>query len=171
MLKNDDPVVTKTYWIPSADSFGGYAWIVIDSQGRFTTISDYGNYGYWWSNWGPADVDFRDFIRESLCPDVNYTAKKLGQDRGKIFLVEETKKSLRKAIIEHVPKHQRAEELALLSAVDSEVALSHWHSQTKLEDPGDHYCYDFCPQVYAFCEKVMPRFKAILDEERKTFTR
>lgn len=47
--KDDRPIITWTYWLPS-EKGEGYAWIVMDSVGRFSTISDYGNYGYWWSD-------------------------------------------------------------------------------------------------------------------------
>jgi hypothetical protein len=165
---DDSPVKTFTYWIPNEGPNKSYAWIVLDSHGRFATISDYGNYGYWWVNWG--DGDFRDFVRKNLCGDGDYLVGKLGMDKGKRLRLEETKKALRAAVLEYISRAEQAEELALLGVVSNEHDLHKWCEQTVLEAPYEHFQTDFDPQVYAFAKAIMPRLKLLLDAERMAET-
>lgn len=164
MTEPATPITTWTYWLPSMKS-EGYAWIVMDSAGRFTTISDYGNYGYWWSNWG--DGDFRDFVRLHLCQDAHYLVRKLGADRGQVFKVSDTQKAIYERIdASAFDDEQKEYERDLVRNIDNEFTYTLWYNQTRLDDLTDIARYDYHPQLYAFIEKVIPRLKAVLDAER-----
>lgn len=63
------------YKFASTGSGEGWAHIMIREDGFFATVSDYGNYAYWWTSTGKSDI--REFF---LRADVewDYFAGKLG---------------------------------------------------------------------------------------------
>lgn len=163
---------TWVYWLPNENG-QGYAWIVMDSQGRFTTLSDWGNYAYWWSSFG--ERDFRDFVRDLCNKDLekygDYLVGKFGMDKGKICHYDQTRIRIRNAVCERrrtggFTKEEARDEWDLAASVYGERDVHVWYDKTELEDAGELVCYDFSYQVHQFVSKVMPRLKAILDAER-----
>jgi hypothetical protein len=81
------PVVVWRYTVPAEPwrrlardpehRYSGLGYFLIDSSGMFTCVTDYGNYAYKWSDWGPRD--FRSFLC-GLSSD--YLCGKLDSTRG-----------------------------------------------------------------------------------------
>lgn len=154
----------------------GWAIIVIDTAiGYFSTVSDFGNYSYVWTHPG---CEFRKF----LCGlEVDYLRGKLlmGRNETKHLDGREVEKAIKEAIEERwesMRERGRAnadswkeDELAGLAgrggAGMDDDDFSAWQSETSLEEPWEFASYLPDPQCTAFCEKVMPRLKKLLEEE------
>jgi len=155
----------------------GWAIIVIDtSNGYFSTVSDYGNYSYIWSSPG---CEFRKF----LCGlGVDYLRSKLlhgHADKLRVFNEDETEAAIKQAIKERLESMAEARrspikmaewnerEQAVLEKYSSmsESNFDAWQSETTLDEPWEFAVWEPDPQCTAFCEKVWPRFKKLLEEE------
>jgi len=154
------------------EGHSGWAIILIDTDiGFFSTVSDYGNYAYLWSAPG---TEFRRFLLE-VEPD--YLLSKLlhgRADRLKIFDGDATKKEILKYIEENEQlgareknrqKYEREKELLEERSFDHQSDFEAWQSETLLDEPWEFGCWVPDPQCTAFCEKVMPRFQKLLQEE------
>lgn len=169
-MSKEKPAHVWTYWLPS-EKGEGYAWIVLDSEGRFMTISDWGNYAYWWSPNSTDTSDFRHWVRDHLCgPYFDYLVGKLGMDRGRVLKVEESVKRIKDEVCKTrrtggLTKEEARDEWDLIDGAHDEGALYNWHTETKLQDAFELPVHDYPTQLYCFAEKVMPRLKALLDAE------
>lgn len=158
----------RFYRIPSdPKTREGYAFIFIETElGLFSTISDWGNYGYIWNAPGK---EFREFL---LDLKTDYLRSKLLQDQGhqtQVFDAEAT----RKAILEAIDKSafsevERQEEK---EALDNRVPMEEddygaWQTETRLSEPWSLGVWSHNLQCTAFCEKVfMTKFKELLRAE------
>ncbi|MBA2708697.1 MAG: hypothetical protein H0U59_12905 [Gemmatimonadaceae bacterium] len=155
---------TWTYWLPPVNG-EGCAWIVIDSVGRFTTISDWGNYGYWWS---PAKgSDFRKFL---LRIDESYTVGKLGMQRGRVLHMTQTRHDIKAAICgrrreKTLTKERAAIEWDLVRELRDAHELHDWYNETELDGAGELPHYDYDQQVCMFVKHVMPRLRDAIRAE------
>jgi|ERR1700722_4288153 len=158
----------KLYNIPNTrETAEGWAIIVIDTElGLFTTVSDWGNYGYLWSSPGK---EFRAFL---LGLNLDYVRSKLltsiGVRSQHVFDGAATKKAIREAVEEKGPGWEWYEwEIALLqSSMSEEGDYDAWQSETHLEEPWGFGVFVSNHQVTAFCENVfMTRFKDLLRAE------
>jgi hypothetical protein len=70
-------VTTWRYYLPNDEMLEGWAIVFLDSIGCFSTVSDWGNYGYRWDSPGSTGgTDFRqwliergdDYLLSKLCP-------------------------------------------------------------------------------------------------------
>ena len=165
----------KKYYIPSdRKSHEGYAYIVIDTDtGFFATVSDYGNYAYLWTHPG---CEFRKFLI-GLEPDYLHGKLMHGRPDHQVFNGEATKA----AIIEGIEQWNNSskedndgtdqpdykDELALIKDADFDSirGFDDWCNLTTLDDTWEYQKMTPEPQCRAFCEKVMPRFKKLLEEE------
>lgn len=139
----------------------GWAVVVLGSDGFFSTVSDWGNYAYWWSHHG--EPDFRLFIH-NLMRDPHYAATKLGGKHSRVYDGPETVKAIKQCIIERRMQEQLTAEEAREeweridgNIEDDEAWFGIWWSETKLEDAHElrRTCTD--RQLLAFCERVLPR--------------
>jgi hypothetical protein len=81
------PIKLWRYHLPNING-EGWAIIVIGSDGFFSAVSDYGNYGYFWSHHGCADIrEFFlraavewDYFRRKLSPEEDYDSEKTYQN-------------------------------------------------------------------------------------------
>lgn len=159
------PIRVWTYWLPSING-EGYAWIILDSRGRFSTISDWGNYGYWWSCTG--EPDFRDFVRNGLCKYTDSLVGKFGQGSNDTLYVTETVESLSKAVREHYadkPETQ-AEQLEEVAGIGDDYSLHEFLISCEIPDVWEHVRRGPSPQLLAFAKHTLPRLKEILDAQR-----
>ena len=173
----------KKYYIPrDRKSYEGYAYIVIDTDtGFFATVSDYGNYAYRWTHTG---VEFRKFLI-GLEPDYLHGKLMHGRPNHEVFDGDKTYAAVKDAI-EQLKSEEGVHEAIRDERVRGEVKglyeaekelLEEWKTFNDRDDfeqwadrsdLGDVWEYAKTvpePQCRAFCEKVMPRLKKLLEEE------
>ncbi len=143
----------------------GWAVVVMCSDGYFSTVSDYGNYAFWWTH--HARDDFRKFI---LSADDDYVRRKL--DPEKHYDGNTTLWIVKSAIIRlrregEWTRDQAREEWDLLDEYDLYEAegFSRWYEATKIPDA--HECYHQSPsaQIMGFVEHTLPRLKQLIRAE------
>jgi hypothetical protein len=164
----------RDYSIPSERSGEGWALIVVNTDnGFFATVSDWGNYAYIWSSPG---CEFRKFLMglnpDYLCSKLMHGRKDAREyDSDAIRLevmkeLDERAKSYRERNRKFWPRYaeekRNAEER--LSG-DNVHDFEAWCSETVLDEPWRYHLTRFNQQCMAFCTKVWPRFKKLLEEE------
>lgn len=157
------PVTVERYYVPSTN-LEGWAVIFIDSEGFFSTVSDYGNYGYRWSNPGMPFIQFLQSL------DEDYVCKKLAGE-GREYDDETTHKRALEAIRECVDsdnftEDEAFEERSLLNRYDELCDRENyelWRENTLLPEPVSPV-YRIPQQVVTFYKKVWPRFIEQLKE-------
>lgn len=141
------------------------ATVFLGADGVFSTVSDYGNYGYWWGGIG-GDGDVRRF----LCGcNAHYLTGKLSP--GREYDGDATERGIRKHILEQRREKAYTKEFARVEwdilgswASPSEDFRS-WYEQTEIGDASEFYCDRPRQQAVAFVEKVMPRLCEMLRAE------
>jgi hypothetical protein len=139
--------------------------VVISDDGYFSTVSDYGNYAYWWSHAGDC---FRSFLAH-LNPD--YLCSKLG-GAPDFYDADATEKNIRRAICRArrdgaIGRDEAREEWDLLRdhPVDSREGFAMWFQETSLEDAADFSRWTHKPDLLGFAERVWPVLARRLREE------
>lgn len=160
---------TWTYKINS-EKFGGWAVIFLTDTGVFSTVSDYGNYGYIWSNHGMKDVR-QFFLRILKEPrEWYYFAQKLNPN--KVYNGDLTLQN----ILEHLENSNLSDseiehERMLLSEyqdLNSEFDYQYWclESGTNLDwYNGEFASYQLDSSVKVFCQEVLPKFAKLLQKQ------
>ncbi|QQR47781.1 hypothetical protein JKA73_17760 [Myxococcus xanthus] len=158
------------------------AEVFLRSDGLFTVVSDYGNYGYWWGNPGRP---VREFVAALADRDESdYLCGKLGSRDW--WDGTSTLKAIREHIIEYRrdgswTKERAAEEWQTLSEalttwhdVDArnatemdELQFHNWFRETKIDDASEFAAYDYEPQLRAFASEVMPVLATAIREQLK----
>ena len=155
----------KFYNIPNDKAGEGYAFIFIETElGLFSTVSDWGNYGYIWNAPG---MEFREFL---LRINTDYLFGKLmcGQKDHKTFDSDATRKKILEAIDQAAfSETERQEEKEALEGrcPMEEDDYEGWQSETRLEESFQLGVWQDNPQCTQFCERVWPRFRAMLETE------
>lgn len=148
--------ITRYYFVRNKQGPFGEEWarIWITDDGCFTTISDYGNWGYWWSCPG---CEFRKFL--CRC-DEGYLSSKLSQGEHE-FDGEATVEAIRRRIVELRRERQLTREQAheewervhpkpsrgyidprgQFSNMDNEIEAHEWYLETNLVDPAELLVY------------------------------
>lgn len=156
----------RRYSIPSAKG-EGWAVFLIDDTGILTAITDYGNYGHWFSISG----DMRDFII-GCSESKSYLMGKFG--RKDKYDDERTCREIKKYILElrregRLTKEEAKNEWFLLFENNNLYDLDNvkeWYESTKLDtDLSEMVYYDFPSDVKAFVQKTIPRFAEVLRKE------
>lgn len=141
------------------------ATVFLGAEGIFSTVSDYGNYGYWWTAIG-GDGDIRRFLLNSE-RDPGYFRCKF--DSSTEYDGAATERWIRKHIIDQRRRGALTKERAREEWEIAGYALSDfrdWVDATEMDIyPGDFYCDRPNPQAVAFVEKVMPRLCEMLRAE------
>jgi len=179
---------TRLYTVRTRE-FGGWARIWITDDGCFTTISDYGNYGYWW---GDPGCEFRQFLCQV---DDYYLGRKLAAGRRE-FDGEASVKAIRNRICHLRRQQELTREQAqaewelvhpkptgwsglsrrgLFSSMNNEVEAHEWYLETKLDDPAELLSYRTPMQIQMFIKRLWPLFteqlRAELAQEASAFAR
>jgi hypothetical protein len=153
------------YCIPTEDGLSGWGIFLLDSTGMFAAVTDYGNYAFKWSNWGPGD--FRKFVI-GLSP---------GYLLGKVAKVEHDGEATLKSVKEYIlecrrdgewSKEEAREEWDLLAecdGLDSIPACTRWYDATKISDAGEFMSEGYDMDARMFAEKLMPRLAEALKQE------
>lgn len=140
------------------------ATVFLGAEGIFSTVSDYGNYGYWWGAIG-GDGDIRRFLLNSE-RDPDYFRIKLNPTSH--YDGEATCEAIRKQIIEWRKDGTMSREEAREEYDRAETACADfrdWYEETEIEDAGEFYVTKPDAQAVAFVEKVMPRLCEMLRAE------
>lgn len=150
--------------------------VIMRSDGYFSTVSDYGNYAYWW---GSPGMEFRRFVAQ-LERQTDYVCSKLSR-RSDWYDASGTLKAIKQHILTYrregsMTKSRAADEWATLRDVCGggslrdvhEIGLyefHQWYERTKIGDAAEFARYDYRPEVRGFCERVMPLLAAAIREE------
>lgn len=144
----------------------GWAVIVIDMNGFFSTVSDWGNFAFNWLNTG--EDDFRKFLLD-LEPD--YLADKLGKVE-KTFNGEASAKAVREAVNGLVESEATGfdvewekDRLSDLGDSPSEPDFWMWLNSTEVERAYDLAVWDQTNTADGFVKHILPRFKELLKAE------
>lgn len=153
--------------------------VVMRSDGYFSTVSDYGNYAYWW---GSPGMEFRRFVAK-LEGQNDYVCSKLSR-RGDWYDAAGTLKAIKQRILIYrrecsMTKADAAKEWETLATIcnayphremrdvyEMDLHQFHqWYEQTGIGDAAEFARYDYRPEVRHFCERVMPLLAAAIREE------
>ncbi len=154
---------------PPREERGTGAWIgtfVISDDGYFSTVSDYGNYAYYWSHAGSC---FRSFLARL---DSCYLLSKLCGSRQE-YDGNATAKEVKRAIIDarrdgRMGRDEARDEWELIgehSRLESREDFAFWWRDTKMPDPYEHAVYEYPSQARMFAERAWPAFAAALRAE------
>jgi len=163
-----DELTIHRYYLPSLKG-EGWAIVYITSLGEFTALSDYGNYGYWWSHHGCKDI--REFFLRAL-KDPGYFVGKLSGGATE-YDGEASLKSVKQYILsvrrdKSWTKECAREEWDLLDMNEnlySDHDFTRWYDHTQIDEAYEHHQRRAKPQVVAFVEKVLGRLEPILRAE------
>ncbi len=153
------------YWLPSIRG-EGWAYVVLGSDGFFASVSDYGNYAFWWTHIGSRT--FKEFL---LGIEPGYMQNKLNSQR--VFDPEDTVIEVRRLICEERRRQKLTSEAAReawedAGSISSEYDLYRWVDEWSCHFESDCYglgCFSPDPMVIGFVNHILPRLKAALREE------
>lgn len=163
----------RRYDLPSDKTCEGWAKVVIDTDcGFFATVSDFGNYAYLWTHPG---CEFRKFLI-GLEPDYLHSKLMHGRPDSEVFDGQGThafvKESLEELKDSEPALYETEKELLEdWSTFETLCDFEDWQRRTERGDAWEYHKTFPEPQCRAFCEKVMPRFKALLTAELEQETR
>lgn len=161
----------RRYMVKSAERPFGWAIVVIDSDGYFSTVSDYGNYSYGW--WHHGRGDFREFLID-LEKDPGYAYGKLHHgkdpyDGGETLkAVKQYIKNARRGLAGYITRAHAREEWDRLEEhenLDNELAFHDWVRATDISDAWEFHSTSPEPQCWAFCTRVLPLLAEMLRAE------
>lgn len=145
----------------------GRQWLgtfLVTDDGLVACNTDYGNYSYWWTSTGCADI--REFL---LKINTGYLLGKFAPKQE--YDGATTEKEIKAYIcserrVRGLTKEEAAEEWERVrGSVDTEVDFADWLHVTKLGDAWEFAQYRTNPQATAFAERVWPRFCDALRKE------
>ncbi len=159
------------YVLPSIKG-EGWAEVFITSRGVFSTVSDWGNYGYVWTHTGHDDV--RKFFLNPKGRE-DYFIGKLGMGVDDVFDADLTRRGLLEMVktIEEpeVRKELRAAvRTAYLSTQESFYEIvGEWANHYDVPVEAFYASIALVPdrQVTAFVKKVMPRLAKMIEKDLK----
>jgi hypothetical protein len=160
----EDGTTTRKYDV-RGDRGEWLATVFLDARGIFSTVSDYGNYGYWWGDVG-GNGDIRSFLLRSD-RDPDYFQNKL--DPSEHYDGEATVNAIRKLVIDlrrrkEIGKDEAREEYDNARLARHDFSEWYWTIST-VEIPSDVYETRPNPQVVAFMREVMPRLCVLIRAE------
>jgi hypothetical protein len=167
-------VTTWRYYLPNDERLEGWAIVFLDSTGCFTTVSDWGNYGYRWDNPGSSvNLDVREWL---IARGDDYLLSKLAPEE--IYDGPATRKGvedyLAKQLLEHRATPSWAEdERAALQEYEIQNGVEEfwrWVGGTSLVDAHECMRTQPRPQAVQFIKRVMPRLRNLIREELRTET-
>jgi hypothetical protein len=160
----------RRYDLPSDKTHEGWAKIVIDTDcGFFAAVSDFGNYANIWTHPGS---EFRKFLI-GCSPDYFQGKLMVERPNKSVFDGDATRAAVVEAVKElptdtEEEAELHASELSLLMdypSFDTPESFDEWADCSDLGYTWEYAKYIPEPQCRQFCEKVMPRFKAMLTIE------
>ncbi len=163
MTEPANEIWVERHVIPS-DNLGGWAIIFIDQQGTFSTVSDYGSYGYIWTHPG---MPFRQFLQQI---EAHYLMGKLAGGKRE-YQGERTVAKIRQYLADVGTSPPILDQELELLQRHNDLCHEHdylfWCEDTSLDVAGEEdlrAVYDYPIQLQQFCQKVWPKFVAKLKE-------
>ncbi len=160
------------YYIPSVNG-EGWGVFFLDSDGIISAVTDYGNYGCWFSD--PGCKDFREFFLNAW-RDRGYFLRKFAVNTKKVYQGEETFSAIKQEILSRrrgngLSKEAARSEWKLLhydwleSLHLYEQALK-WLDLTEMDfDDGPPFVFDHSRSLKKFVDELLPRLSLILTAE------
>ena len=138
---------------------------VIADDGYFSTVSEWGNYAYYWSHAGAC---FRSALANF---DGDYVLNKIA--RRDVYDGEATGADVRRHILEyrrdgHMTKEEAREEWDLFiehERLESRECFAWWYRDTKIGDASEFASHDYPSQAKWFSVKAWPHFVKALRAE------
>ena len=156
----------------------GWAIALLDSTGYFSVVSDYGNYSYLWTNFGPSD--FREFFVKLRA---DYVLRKIAV--CDVYDGEETLRVVKAHILRErrdqmqserqvggspgqywTPETARREwNMAIESGMDvDELQFRQWCEDTTIEEPEQFHEHRPCGDAMGFVATTLPRLQGLIRE-------
>jgi hypothetical protein len=162
------PVTLRRYALPSING-EGWAVVVLGSDGYFSTVSDWGNYAYWWGSHGRED--FREFVI-GLAGSIDYAVGKLSPGRH-TYDGPKTLASVKESICQlrrdgSLSREEARHEWDLLDRYDledSEGDLARWMDHTQLIEAWGYAVYSRDSNAVGYAKHVLPRLAEVLKAE------
>lgn len=162
------PAWVNVYDLPSIKG-EGWARVILTSDGMFSTVSDWGNYAFWWGSIGPDD--FREFVIQ-LVGQTHYVCSKFCSHPYP-YDGPATFEAVKRHILEHrrrakMTQREARDEWYLLeknSDLDTEVDFTRWHDETELCDAHEFAVYSPPGDAVGFCKHILPRLAELLKAE------
>lgn len=153
----------------SSENYEGWGVFFLDSHGTFSCVTDYGNYGYVWSNIGDSYPDIRYFLVKGHSKEDQYIANKLANGK-KEYDGRATLENV-KTIIKEKDFLEKDEEEYILTKYNnlySEYDYHTWSTETNLnlfEEEVVEYVTPF--QLQSFMKYLWPRFIEVMKKDLK----
>jgi len=162
------------YKIQSTKAGEGWAHVMIREDGFFATVSDYGNYAYWWTSTGKKDV--REFFLRAE-RDWDYFARKLRPER------QINKEGSFNAVLLDILKERSHGELSKAEARerynhvkeysgddDWEGFLRDDDTHKFWEEPWNFGVSELSPDVVNYAQKILPKVAKLIEAELQAET-
>jgi hypothetical protein len=159
----------RRYVLPSIKG-EGWAVVVIGSDGYFSTVSDWGNYAFWWKHHGRDD--FREFVI-GLAQSPDYFVGKVAP--GKVWDGEKTEASVKREICLMRRNRDVSREVSreAWNAIESRgvftpMRFEDWRRSTELggyDVVTEWPVYSYSGDAVAYAKHVLPRLAEALRAE------
>jgi hypothetical protein len=162
-------LVLRRYHLPSIRGQGGWAVIILGSDGMFSAISDYGHYGHYWGAHGCGD--FREFFLQVEREWDYFVAKLAG---GAVeYDGEATVAEVKKYILEvrrdtSWSKKRARREWDLVKKhdeLDSDYNFARWLEDTEIDEAYEYHQTRPSVDAVSFVKKTLVRLVPILQAE------
>lgn len=154
----------------------GWAVVTIGSDGSFTALSDWGNYGHFWAHHGCKDA--REFFLRAE-GSFSYFVGKLSMGTPDVYDGAATVQSIKEYILDSrrhdgmtaTKAREEWDRLSDFDLAEDEGAFARWYDETEIADAYEFARRKAQPQVTSFVRKIMveklgPMIQAELDAER-----
>lgn len=153
--------VTRYYQVRRPGHWWARFWVT--SDGCVSIMSDWGNWGYWWTHPGCE-------LREFLCRiDDDYLLRKLCSGRRDELNEARSERSIKEHILEYRRRGwyesdfaRREWDLVRQSSFSNEVEAHQWYLETEIQDAYELLRYEPSRQCQAFIEHCWPLFRVEL---------
>ncbi|QRK06029.1 hypothetical protein JQX13_38780 [Archangium violaceum] len=170
-----------TVWRYVLRSKHGWAVILMDSTGVFSAVSDWGNFGHWWSHHGHKD--FREFfLGKDFARWPSYCAGKFRPEQ--VYDEEKTFQGIRRRILEwrrdgslskeearrewdhfvEVACGQHFMEWKDVNSISKED-FHEWYDGTGMPDASECAYYGDDPQAVGFVQNILPLLAQAIEAE------
>lgn len=153
--------VTRYYQVRRPGHWWARFWVT--SDGCVSIMSDWGNWGYWWTHPGCE-------LRQFLCRiDDSYLLGKLCMGQREYINEVATERSIKEHILYlrrngSLDREQARDEWDLVRRIDfsSEVGAHEWYLESEIEDTSELLRYEKSPSCQAFIKQCWWLFRAEL---------
>lgn len=156
------------YKIQSTGAGEGWAHVMIREDGFFATVSDYGNYAYWWTATGKKDV--REFFLRAE-DDWHYFAKKLrpdtqlDQEASFDRVLQDIREERRRGDLTKEEARERYEHVKWFGRDDWEGFLRDEDTNRYWDEVWDFTVRTLSADVVCYTQKILPKVAKLIEAE------